>query len=545
MPAVAVVPGRRWSRARRSSPGHRSCRSCRRTFRRSSSPRRRRRRRRHRTRRASRRGRAGHRRRGRAGARLGGSPSWRGPTAGRGGRGTRPGCADETWVCSFGGAPARRPQRRVRTVSPVCSTSSHAAVDRVKGQMWRNLLKSARVVLISPGEAATVGSMAPTWGMPTMAFGGDYNPEQWPEHVWAEDVELMAAAGVNFVTVGVFAWARLQPRPGTFEADWLGRVLDLLHGGGHPRRPRHRHRVARRRGSPTATPRSSRSTSAARATALGQPPDVVPELARLPRACARPRRPAGDRFGDHPAVTMWHVSNELGCHNARCYCPVSAADVPSLARAALRRPRRAQPGVGHQLLEPGVRRVGRDPDARTQHDVHQPDPAARLRPLQLGRAARPVRRRARRAAGTHAEHPGDDELHHEPRGERRLLLVGARAGPRRQRPLRARCAARPARPPGVRRRPDERRGRRAAVAAHGALDERRQLAAGEPGQGARRDDAHLARPTSRAAPTASPSSSGGRPRPARRSSTRRSCRTPVRTPTDSARSPSSAASSAG
>ena len=31
------------------------------------------------------------------------------------------------------------------------------------------------------------------------------------------------------------------------------------------------------------------------------------------------------RYGVHPAVRLWHVSNELGCHNGRCWCDVSAA----------------------------------------------------------------------------------------------------------------------------------------------------------------------------------------------------------------------------
>ena len=35
-----------------------------------------------------------------------------------------------------------------------------------------------------------------------LAFGGDYNPEQWPEQVWREDVALMREAGVNLVSAG-------------------------------------------------------------------------------------------------------------------------------------------------------------------------------------------------------------------------------------------------------------------------------------------------------------------------------------------------------
>ena len=32
-------------------------------------------------------------------------------------------------------------------------------------------------------------------------YGGDYNPDQWPEEVWDEDVRLMTKAGVNLVSV--------------------------------------------------------------------------------------------------------------------------------------------------------------------------------------------------------------------------------------------------------------------------------------------------------------------------------------------------------
>ena len=37
-----------------------------------------------------------------------------------------------------------------------------------------------------------------------LAFGGDYNPEQWPQEVWEEDVRLMREAGVTAVSLGVF-----------------------------------------------------------------------------------------------------------------------------------------------------------------------------------------------------------------------------------------------------------------------------------------------------------------------------------------------------
>ena len=49
-----------------------------------------------------------------------------------------------------------------------------------------------------------------------LAYGGDYNPEQWPEATWREDVALMREAGVNLVSVGIFSWALLEPEPGSF-----------------------------------------------------------------------------------------------------------------------------------------------------------------------------------------------------------------------------------------------------------------------------------------------------------------------------------------
>lgn len=61
-----------------------------------------------------------------------------------------------------------------------------------------------------------------------IAFGGDYNPDQWPEEVWQEDVRLMQAANVNLVSVGIFSWARLEPVAGEYDFGWMDRLLDML-----------------------------------------------------------------------------------------------------------------------------------------------------------------------------------------------------------------------------------------------------------------------------------------------------------------------------
>ena len=58
-------------------------------------------------------------------------------------------------------------------------------------------------------------------------YGGDYSPEQWPEDTWARDLELFSNCNINTLTVGVFAWARLQPAADRFDFGWLDRFLDL------------------------------------------------------------------------------------------------------------------------------------------------------------------------------------------------------------------------------------------------------------------------------------------------------------------------------
>lgn len=157
-----------------------------------------------------------------------------------------------------------------------------------------------------------------------LAHGGDYNPEQWPEEVWEQDVALMREAGVTMVTLGVFSWALLEPDRGRYDFGWLDRVVDLVAGAG----------IAVDLATATASPPPWLTTAH---------PEVLPVTAdgtRLwpgSRQAYCPSSPVfrehaaglaaamAHRYGEHPALAMWHVSNELGCHNARCYCDVSAA----------------------------------------------------------------------------------------------------------------------------------------------------------------------------------------------------------------------------
>ncbi|HEU4324240.1 MAG TPA: beta-galactosidase [Roseiflexaceae bacterium] len=166
--------------------------------------------------------------------------------------------------------------------------------------------------------------MTPELRIPQIIYGGDYNPEQWPEEVWEEDARLMREAGVNLVSLGVFAWARLEPRPGRYDFGWLDRAIDLLHA----------HDVAVNLATATAAPPPWLAR---------QNPEILPVTAdgiRLWHGSRRhycPTQPIyreharrlvtalAQRYGTHPALRLWHIDNEYACHVAECFCDSCAA----------------------------------------------------------------------------------------------------------------------------------------------------------------------------------------------------------------------------
>jgi beta-galactosidase len=154
-------------------------------------------------------------------------------------------------------------------------------------------------------------------------YGGDYNPEQWPQEVWDEDVQLMQRAGVNLATVGVFSWAKLEPREGEFEFDWLDTVLDKLHEGGI------RVDLATATASPPPWlthhyPEVLPVTETGVRLAPGSRQQYCPSSPVYRRLAARLVTALAERYADHPALELWHINNEYGCHVSHCYCDVSA-----------------------------------------------------------------------------------------------------------------------------------------------------------------------------------------------------------------------------
>ncbi len=68
----------------------------------------------------------------------------------------------------------------------------------------------------------------------TLLHGADYNPEQWENDpdIIDKDIAMMQQAKCNVMSVGIFSWAKLEPREGVFNFDWLDIILDKLYAAG-------------------------------------------------------------------------------------------------------------------------------------------------------------------------------------------------------------------------------------------------------------------------------------------------------------------------
>ncbi|MGM0877919.1 MAG: beta-galactosidase [Bacillota bacterium] len=154
-----------------------------------------------------------------------------------------------------------------------------------------------------------------------MLHGGDYNPDQWldqPE-ILADDLKLMKLSHTNTFSVGIFAWSALEPEEGVYHFEWLDDIINNIYQNGG--------RII------LATP------SGARPAWLSQ---KYPEVLRVNenrmkqlhggrhnhcftsevyrKKTQHINRLLAERYGNHPALLMWHISNEYGgeCHCEQC-----------------------------------------------------------------------------------------------------------------------------------------------------------------------------------------------------------------------------------
>lgn len=145
-------------------------------------------------------------------------------------------------------------------------------------------------------------------------FGGDYNPEQWDESVWDEDIQLMRRLGVNLVSLGIFSWASIEKEDGKFDFSWMDKIvqklsaakisIDMATGTASP--PAW---LARKHPEMLATTDSGVSFN------HGGRQHYSPASAAYKQYSHRYLEKILDRYAGHSSIVMWHVNNEIGCHN--------------------------------------------------------------------------------------------------------------------------------------------------------------------------------------------------------------------------------------
>jgi beta-galactosidase len=151
-------------------------------------------------------------------------------------------------------------------------------------------------------------------------YGGDYNPEQWPEPVWDDDHRLFTQARIDTLTVGVFAWSLTQPAEDTHDFTVLDRILDRAAAEGR--------RVCLATGTAalppwlaTAYPEVNHTDFEGRRHRYGQRHNFCPSSPVYRRHAAALAGRLAERYAHHPALLAWHINNEYG---APCYCELCA-----------------------------------------------------------------------------------------------------------------------------------------------------------------------------------------------------------------------------
>ncbi|GAA2236401.1 beta-galactosidase [Promicromonospora sukumoe] len=163
-------------------------------------------------------------------------------------------------------------------------------------------------------------------------YGGDYNPEQWPRHVWEDDYAAFDKASIDTVTLNVFSWATLQPDEDTYDFARLDEIVARAVEGGRgivlatttgalPPWLAHQH------------PEVERTDFQGRRHVFGQRHNACPSSPVYRRLSAELAGRIAERYAGTPGLVAWHVGNEYGGFDGGCWCDLCATGFRDWLRA--------------------------------------------------------------------------------------------------------------------------------------------------------------------------------------------------------------------
>lgn len=150
-------------------------------------------------------------------------------------------------------------------------------------------------------------------------FGGDWNPEQWPEDTWEHDLDMLEDAHINEVTINVFSWALLQPAEDRYDFSMLDKIVALL--------VKHDFNIVMATGTAALPgwmvrlhPETIRTERNGTRHVFGGRHNFCPTSPYFRKASRALAAHVAERYAGTSGLVAWHVCNEYGGGGGLCYC---------------------------------------------------------------------------------------------------------------------------------------------------------------------------------------------------------------------------------
>lgn len=150
-------------------------------------------------------------------------------------------------------------------------------------------------------------------------FGGDWNPEQWPEDTWEHDLDMLEDAHIDEVTINVFSWALLQPAEDRYDFSMLDKIVALL--------VKHDFNIVMATGTAALPgwmvrlhPETIRTEQNGTRHVFGGRHNFCPTSPYFRKASRALAAHVAERYAGTSGLVAWHVCNEYGGGGGLCYC---------------------------------------------------------------------------------------------------------------------------------------------------------------------------------------------------------------------------------